>query len=77
MKYTIKMTFAARQSLYQIPRGVVADVTAAISRLATTPTPFDAVAAGLPNTYLIAVTDHVVAYEVIQHDKVIKVLWIR
>jgi hypothetical protein len=71
------MTFAAQQSLYQLPRGVVADVTTAMGRLATVPIPFDAVAAGLPNTCLIAASGHVVAYEVIQSDRVIKILWIR
>jgi mRNA-degrading endonuclease RelE of RelBE toxin-antitoxin system len=76
MTYTIRMTPVARRSLYRISRGVVANVTAAISQLATVPIPYTAMAAGLPNTYLLAVAGHVIAYEVIESERVIVILWI-
>jgi hypothetical protein len=70
------MSPVARRALYRIPRGVVADVTAAITRLSTTPIPYTAMSAGIPNTYLLAVDEHVIAYEVIEAERVIVILWI-
>jgi hypothetical protein len=70
------MAFAARQSLYQIPRGEVANVTAGISRLATTPIPYTAIAIELSNTYLLSVANHVITYEVNEAEHVIVILWI-
>ncbi len=76
MNWTIRMSPEAVQSLYQIPRGPAADVTAAIRRLAVTPTPFAAIDSGLPNTYLLPVSDYIIGYEVVHGNKVIKILWI-
>jgi mRNA-degrading endonuclease RelE of RelBE toxin-antitoxin system len=70
------MTPVARAALYRIPRGIVANVNDAISRLATTPIPYTALAAGLPNTYLLAIAGHVIAYEVLDNERVIVILWI-
>jgi hypothetical protein len=55
---------------------VVANITAAISGLATTPIPYSAMASGLPNMYLLAVGGHIIAYEVIDSERVIVILWI-
>jgi hypothetical protein len=70
------MAFAARQSLYQIPRGEVANVTAGISRLATTPIPYTAIALEVANMYLLSIANHVIAYEVNESERVIVILWI-
>jgi mRNA-degrading endonuclease RelE of RelBE toxin-antitoxin system len=68
----------ATTDIRRIPRDVAATVTDAIKELARHPAPFEAVAIGdaMPNAYLLDVTGHVVAYEVLEAKRTIRVLWI-
>jgi mRNA-degrading endonuclease RelE of RelBE toxin-antitoxin system len=77
MDWTIRFTPSALQSLYQIPRGTVANVTAAIRGLARVRTPLAAMAApDRPNTYVIEAEGYLITYELKPEQRIVLILTI-
>ena len=78
MAWQFRYAPAAIQGLYLIPRGIAAEVTAAIKALADNPQPPGCEAVpGRENTYRIMPAGHTVEYEVVAQDQRFKILFIR
>ena len=74
--WTLRYTADAIAGMYAIPRGLAADVTVAIRALQHIPIPNDATPdpTGKPNTYVITPAGHRVTYEVIEPERIVKIL---
>lgn len=75
-RWTLRYHPDATRDIYAIDRGEAAQVTEAIRQLSSVPLPYIAVALELPHTYLLNVGNHVVGYEIIESERVIRILWI-
>ena len=62
--------------MYSIPRGAAAEVTAAIRALQHISLPYGASPepTGKLNTYVITIVDRTVTYELIEQDRIVRIL---
>jgi hypothetical protein len=74
--WTIYYAPAAIAGMYKVPRGVAAEVTAAIADLQHEPIPTAATPdpTGLAHTYAILVAGHTLTYEIIEAMHAVRML---
>jgi hypothetical protein len=74
--WTLYYAPAAIAGMYKVPRGVAAEVTAAIADLQREPIPTAAVPdpTGLAHTYAILVAEHTITYAVMEAIRGVRIL---
>ena len=78
IKWTISIVPSAMADAYRLPREAAATVTKAIAALGSDPKPqgYESIE-DEPDTYMIQVGENVVEYELLEDDKLVRVLVIR
>jgi hypothetical protein len=74
--WSLRYTADAIAGMYSIPRGAAAEVTSAIRALQRIPLPYGASPepTGKPNSYVITVAEHTITYELIDQDRIVRIL---
>ena len=72
----IRYTREAVAAIYTIPRGKAAIVSEAIKALAKISRPLGVHELTIPNTYSLKVGNHFVLYEVVDNERIVKILTI-
>lgn len=76
--WTLSVTSSALAELYQLQRGDAAEVTDAIGGLRLDPTPANCEqVVGMTDVYRIRAAEHLIEYQVLQSERIIKILSIR
>ena len=74
-QWTLLIVPSALQEIYRIPRGAVAEVTAAIGQLEQDPFPDNADRIALiENCYRISASGRIIEYQVLEEERQVKIL---
>ena len=76
VKWVLYYTKAATQTIYGIPRGPAGEITTAIRSLSIDPRPPGYQTLERPNTYSMQDTGYTIIYELIEENRIIKILLI-
>jgi hypothetical protein len=74
--WNLRYAPAATAGMRKVPRGVAANVTAAIGELQRIPLPYGATPepTGKPNTYVISEAGYTITYEMVEVGQIVRVL---